>query len=38
MFDIVYSFLLEFITSMGWYIPILIVLVFLGYLVFGGRK
>lgn len=38
MFDIVFGFLIEFINLMGWYIPMLIVLTFLGYLCWGGRK
>lgn len=38
MFDIVFDFFIEFINSMGWYLAMIILLTWLGYLVFGGKK
>ena len=38
MFDFVFELTLDFIKTMAWYIPILILFGFIGRLVFGGRK
>lgn len=37
MFDIVKDLLLEFIDLLGWYIPILILFIFLGHIIRSSK-